>query len=284
MDLHEKRLKQPGEDIFGLIFLVLSVGLFWQAYLIAGFSSIDSPGAFPLAAAAVMFVAAIIVVLGNRHHGRDTSGTPILPRVVMIFVALMVGYAVLLSPLGFLPSSFLFLLFGMRLLYRRGWLAAIVLSLGSLIVVYVIFRPGLPGGAARGHRARARHPGGDRPPVRLRGGAVMEALSYFATAWTQPYLLFLIALGTFAGIYIGAIPGLSVTMAVSILISFTFSWDVNDALCLMVGIFMGGVYGGSRTAILLNIPGAPSAIATAPRRLPDGPARRGGRGRSASPR
>ncbi|MBR9869256.1 MAG: tripartite tricarboxylate transporter permease [Oceanospirillales bacterium] len=91
----------------------------------------------------------------------------------------------------------------------------------------------------------------------------MEALNYFATSWISPELMALTALGTFLGVYIGAIPGLSVTMAVSILISFTFSWDVNNALCLMVGIFMGGVYGGSRTAILLNIPGAPSAIATA---------------------
>ncbi|WP_417553093.1 tripartite tricarboxylate transporter permease [Marinomonas fungiae] len=91
----------------------------------------------------------------------------------------------------------------------------------------------------------------------------MEALNYFALSWLSPELLALTALGTFLGIYVGAIPGLSVTMAVSILISFTFSWDVNNALCLMVGIFMGGVYGGSRTAILLNIPGAPSAIATA---------------------
>ena len=90
-----------------------------------------------------------------------------------------------------------------------------------------------------------------------------EALGYFFISWFDPWLVFLIAVGTFAGIYIGAIPGLSVTMAVSILISFTFAWEVNDALCLMVGIFMGGVYGGSRTAILLNIPGAPSAIATA---------------------
>lgn len=76
-------------------------------------------------------------------------------------------------------------------------------------------------------------------------------------------LLALIAVGTFAGIYVGAIPGLSVTMAVSILISFTFSWEVYPALALMIGIYMGGVYGGSRTAILLNIPGAPAAIATA---------------------
>jgi putative tricarboxylic transport membrane protein len=90
-----------------------------------------------------------------------------------------------------------------------------------------------------------------------------DALHYFAISWISPELMALTALGTFLGIYVGAIPGLSVTMAVSILISFTFSWDINHALCLMVGIYMGGVYGGSRTAILLNIPGAPSAIATA---------------------
>ncbi|MBK7742994.1 MAG: tripartite tricarboxylate transporter permease [Betaproteobacteria bacterium] len=90
-----------------------------------------------------------------------------------------------------------------------------------------------------------------------------EALSYFFMSWTNPYLLFLTAAGTFAGIYIGAIPGLSVTMAVSILISFTFKWHVNEALALIAGIYLGGVYGGSRSAILLNIPGAPAAIATA---------------------
>lgn len=73
----------------------------------------------------------------------------------------------------------------------------------------------------------------------------------------------LVAAGTFAGIYVGAIPGLSVTMATSILISFTFRWEVEEALALIAGVFVGGVYGGARTAILLNIPGAPSAVATA---------------------
>ncbi|MDO5620269.1 MAG: tripartite tricarboxylate transporter permease [Paracoccus sp. (in: a-proteobacteria)] len=91
----------------------------------------------------------------------------------------------------------------------------------------------------------------------------MDALSYFLIPWLDLKLLFLVAAGTFAGVYVGAIPGLSVTMAVSILIGFTFTWDVYSALSLMVGIFMGGVYGGSRTAILLNIPGSPSSIATA---------------------
>ena len=91
----------------------------------------------------------------------------------------------------------------------------------------------------------------------------MDAFLAFLTIFTHPQLLLLVGLGTFAGVYVGAIPGLSVTMAVAILISFTFSWDVYPAISLMIGIYMGGVYGGSRTAILRNIPGAPSAIATA---------------------
>ncbi|HEX9856741.1 MAG TPA: tripartite tricarboxylate transporter permease, partial [Paracoccaceae bacterium] len=91
----------------------------------------------------------------------------------------------------------------------------------------------------------------------------MDVISNLLIPFLDLKLLSLIGIGTFAGIYVGAIPGLSVTMAVSILISFTFAWDVYPALSLMIGIYMGGVYGGSRTAILLNIPGAPAAIATA---------------------
>jgi putative tricarboxylic transport membrane protein len=88
-------------------------------------------------------------------------------------------------------------------------------------------------------------------------------LSYFGMSFLDPYLMFLTAAGVFFGIYVGAIPGLSVTMAVSILISFTFKWGVNEALALIAGIYYGGVYGGSRSAILINVPGAPAAIASA---------------------
>ena len=52
-------------------------------------------------------------------------------------------------------------------------------------------------------------------------------------------------------------------MATSLLISFTYSWATLPALAAMVGVYIGGVYGGSRSAILLNIPGAPAAVATA---------------------
>ncbi len=90
-----------------------------------------------------------------------------------------------------------------------------------------------------------------------------EIISYLLIPFQSPILILYVALGTFAGIYIGAIPGLSGTMAVSLLVSFTFGWDTYPALALMIGIFIGTVYGGSRSAILLNIPGAPAAVATA---------------------
>lgn len=89
-----------------------------------------------------------------------------------------------------------------------------------------------------------------------------EAFQYFFTAWLDPTLLFLIGLGTFIGVYMGAIPGLSITMMVVILVSFTFSWKVDTALALIIGVWTGALYGGSRTAILINIPGNAAAIAT----------------------
>ena len=90
-----------------------------------------------------------------------------------------------------------------------------------------------------------------------------QNLQYFLIPFLHPEMMLLIWAGVFAGIWVGAIPGLSVTMAASLLISFTFSWDINSALALICGVFVGGVYGGAITAILINIPGAPAAIATA---------------------
>ena len=91
----------------------------------------------------------------------------------------------------------------------------------------------------------------------------MSVLNYLLVPFTHPLLIVFVAIGCFSGIYIGAIPGLSATMAVSLLVSFTYGWETNSAIALMIGIFIGAVYGGSRSAILLNIPGAPAAVATA---------------------
>lgn len=89
-----------------------------------------------------------------------------------------------------------------------------------------------------------------------------NGLEGFLVPFMSMSLVWWVAVGTFVGLYVGAIPGLSVTMAVSLLISFTFTWEINPALAIMVGIYTGGVYGGARSGILLNIPGAPAAVAS----------------------
>ena len=90
----------------------------------------------------------------------------------------------------------------------------------------------------------------------------MSVLNYLSVIFREPLLILLVAAGTCAGVYVGAIPGLSGTMAVSLLVSFTYGWSTNSALAVMIGVYVGAVFGGSRSAILLNIPGAPAAVAT----------------------
>ena len=141
MDTGYMRPRRPGEDVFGLLMLVLAVGMFWQSYQIAGFSALSSPGAFPLAASGTMVIAAVIVVAGNlRARSRETDRTPILPLNVAVFAGLLLLYALAIEPLGFLPASLAFLFAGTKLLHRGGWIASAVISMGALAVVYVLFR------------------------------------------------------------------------------------------------------------------------------------------------
>jgi putative tricarboxylic transport membrane protein len=92
--------------------------------------------------------------------------------------------------------------------------------------------------------------------------AVGSLLAKAILILVSPRMLFLVVAGVAAGIVVGALPGLSVTMAVALLTSLTFGWDIQSALVLMISIWVGGCYGGSKSAVLLNIPGAPAAVAT----------------------
>lgn len=74
--------------------------------------------------------------------------------------------------------------------------------------------------------------------------------------------IFLIIIGVSSGIFIGALPGLSGSMAIALLISFTYKWELYPALIMMISVWVGAVYGGSKTSILINIPGTPAAVAT----------------------
>ncbi|MCD8077432.1 MAG: tripartite tricarboxylate transporter permease, partial [Lachnospiraceae bacterium] len=82
------------------------------------------------------------------------------------------------------------------------------------------------------------------------------------SVFSQPIVLFWMAVGVLFGMYGGAMPGISATMAISLMVSFTYNWSLGPALGMIIGCYVGAVYGGSRSAILLNVPGTPSALAT----------------------
>lgn len=78
----------------------------------------------------------------------------------------------------------------------------------------------------------------------------------------SPMNLLLALLGVLGGTIIGALPGLSATMAIAVLVPFTFVMDPASGLIMLGAIYTGAIYGGAFAAILVNTPGTPSAIAT----------------------
>lgn len=78
----------------------------------------------------------------------------------------------------------------------------------------------------------------------------------------SPSVLPVLIFGVIGGIVLGALPGLTATMGVAILLPFTFGMESTPALVMLIGVYIGGIYGGSIAAILLKTPGTPASAAT----------------------
>lgn len=76
------------------------------------------------------------------------------------------------------------------------------------------------------------------------------------------YCIALIFAGVVIGIIFGALPGLTATMAIALCLPLTYKMGTIQALCMLMGLYIGGISGGLISAILLKIPGTPSSIAT----------------------
>lgn len=79
----------------------------------------------------------------------------------------------------------------------------------------------------------------------------------------NPVTLTYVVLGFLIGTIFAAIPGLTATLALALLLPLTYSLDVTTALMACASIYMAGMCGGSITATTINIPGAPSSMMTA---------------------
>ena len=84
------------------------------------------------------------------------------------------------------------------------------------------------------------------------------AFSIFATVENAVALL----IGVVVGTVVGAIPGMTTPMAVALTLPFTFTLSPVTGILLLLGVYKGGIYGGSITAILINTPGTPAASCT----------------------
>lgn len=138
--------RRPGELVFGAFLACASVFLFWDAWGIEnafGPNGLSSPRAIPLATTLVMAVSAIVIFVKDLRLPKvegESIRRDILPVTVAILALMLVAYGVALKPLGFLPTSALFLIVAIKLLARRGWVWTLTVSLGSLALIWVIFR------------------------------------------------------------------------------------------------------------------------------------------------
>ena len=77
--------------------------------------------------------------------------------------------------------------------------------------------------------------------------------------WSNVLAIFI---GISSGIIIGCLPGLTATMAVALMVPLTFTMSPVTGIAMLIGVYKGGIYGGSISAILINTPGTPAAAAT----------------------
>ena len=135
--------RRPGELVFNLAMVLGSLFLLYSAYGISGFDALSGSGAVPMATTAVMAICAGMILWETMRKSRITGEKlerDILPPSVLVTIVAIIAYALALQPLGFLPTSFLFLWGMMRYLTRRSVVWSAIVALGTIAMVYLIFR------------------------------------------------------------------------------------------------------------------------------------------------
>ena len=140
--MHDPSRKLPGETAFSVTIVAISLFLFWEATKISGFESLSSPGSFPIFATGVMVISSAMVALKTlRLPQSDEHGWKAIFPGFVIFMTVMMGfYALALKPVGFLPTSFLFLMVSTKVMMRASIAKSALIAGVSLILVYVVFR------------------------------------------------------------------------------------------------------------------------------------------------
>lgn len=135
--------RRPGEFGFALFLCAASLFLLYSAYGISGFEALSGPGAVPMATTLVMVITAVVVALRTRRLPKAVNETlrrDILPPMVILFIGFLVAFGLLLKPVGFVLTAALFLTVAIKVLAGRSWGYTLAVALGSLILIWIVFR------------------------------------------------------------------------------------------------------------------------------------------------
>jgi len=141
---------KAGERVFNGLLLLFSAGVFYEAFQISGFESLNSPGAFPIMISLIMLLTMISILWGQRHHPKpDTHGAfdearqflhEHFPLTIVVFSAMAIGYLALLQPLGFIIATALFLFVSQVYLRRGRFLASAIITVAATAIIYALFK------------------------------------------------------------------------------------------------------------------------------------------------
>ena len=137
----ERKERRPGERLMLWFLLAFSVFILITALKTLKLENLSSSGVFPIFIAVVMIGSTLFVLWKNRVRYaalrlvEECSGVGpfVFPRTVGIFTGILILYILLLEPLHFWPSSFLFLVGSFLFLKGAGWIRSIIIAIGMLV-------------------------------------------------------------------------------------------------------------------------------------------------------
>lgn len=141
--MQRKHPRRPGELVFNTAMVAGSLFLLYSAYGISGFEALSGAGSVPMATTAIMLVCAVMILRETLQKSAVTSEKlerDILPLPVLVTIAAIAAYAFLLKPLGFVPTSFLFLWGMVKYLSGRSLLWSALVAVATVALIYLIFR------------------------------------------------------------------------------------------------------------------------------------------------
>ena len=143
MATDNKTALRPGELFFSVFLTGFSAVALWQAYEISGFQGLATPGIFPMLAAGTMLVSGLFILADSISRRRVADGdqqVAVLTSRLVITVLLVTAYVFVMPYLGFMVSSTIFLFAAFAYLWRRSALISVILTAGTLVAIYLIFR------------------------------------------------------------------------------------------------------------------------------------------------